>query len=323
MKVFLTGAGGFIGTSLVMALEKEGHEICNYDRAEPICPEHLDFWVQGDLMDPGKLKETLVDFAPAWVIHMAARTDCDERTTVEEGYQANTKGASNLLDAVRSSPSVKRLMVTSSQYVCGPERQPENDKDYFPATVYGWSKVETEKLTRAAELSCTWTLIRPVNIWGPYHARYCREFWRIAAAGLYFHPNVPAPTRTYGYIGNVVWQIMGLLKAPSEEVHGKVFYVGDQPIAIDRWTIGFAKELRGKAPPRIPYFVMKGLALVGDVISFFIRRPFLITSSRLRSMTTDYLSPIDETVDLLGEAPHSLEDGVRETAEWYKKQRKN
>lgn len=322
MKVFLTGAGGFIGTSLVMALEKEGHEICNYDRAEPICPELLDFWVQGDLMDPSKLKETMVDFAPDWVIHMAARTDCDENTTVEEGYQENTKGTSNLLAAVKSCPSVTRLMITSSQYVCGPGRQPENDEDYFPATVYGWSKVETEKLTRAADLSCTWTITRPVNIWGSYHARYCREFWRIAAAGLYFHPNVPAPTRTYGYIGNVVWQIMGILRAPSEKVHRKVFYVGDQPIAIDRWTIGFVKALRGKEPPRISYFVIKGLALAGDVISFFIRRPFFITSSRLRSMTTDYLSPIDDTVDLLGEAPYSLEEGIRETAEWYNKQRK-
>lgn len=272
-------------------------------------------------MDGGKLRESMVNYSPDWVVHLAARTDCDESTTVEEGYQENTKGTENLLEAVKGCSSVKCLMVTSSQYVCGPGRQPENDGDYFPHTVYGWSKVETEKLTRAAGLTCDWILIRPVNIWGAYHDRYSKEFWKIASAGLYVHPNVPAPTRTYGYIGNVIWQIMGLLEAPSEKVNRGVFYVGDPPISIDRWSIGFSKAFRGKEPPRIPLFVMKGLGLAGDAISFLIGRPFFITSSRLRSMTEDYLSSVDKTVELLGAAPYSLEEGIAETVEWYNKQR--
>lgn len=322
MKVFLTGASGFIGTNIVAELKRRGIEALNYDWVEPARGEDRDLWTRGDLMDPGALVKSMRDFQPDIVIHLAARTDCDENTTVEEGYQVNTTGTANLLEAVKSCPSTERLIVTSSQYVCGPGRQPENDEDYFPHTVYGWSKVETEKLTRAAGLSCAWTLIRPVNIWGPYHARYSDEFWKIAAAGLYFHPNVPAPTRTYGYIGNVVWQIMGLLDAPAEKVNGKVFYVGDQPITIDRWSIGFCRALRGKEPPRIPMFVMKILAKIGDFISVVIRRPFLLTSSRLKSMTADYLSPIDQTVDLLGESPYSLDEGIRETARWYMERRK-
>ena len=321
MKVFLTGASGFIGTNLVAELKRRGIEALNYDWAEPARGEDRDLWTRGDLMDPGALAKSMCGFRPDVVIHLAARTDCDENTTVEEGYQVNTIGTANLLEAVKSCPSAERLIVTSSQYVCGPGRQPANDEDYFPHTVYGWSKVETEKLVRAAGLSCTWTLIRPVNIWGPYHARYSDEFWKIAAAGLYFHPNVPAPTRTYGYIGNVVWQIMGLLDAPAEKVNGKVFYVGDQPITIDRWSIGFCRALRGKEPPRIPMFVMKILARIGDFISVVIRRPFLLTSSRLNSMTADYLSPIDRTVDLLGESPYSLDEGICETAQWYMERR--
>lgn len=223
MKIFLTGGSGFIGTNMVLSLVQNGHEVRNYDWSKPVCPEHLDYWIQGDLMDVDELKAAMLAFSPDWVIHLAARTDCDESATVEVGYRVNTKGTANLLEAVKACPSVERLIVTSTQYVCGPGRQPNNDEDYFPHTVYGWSKVEAERLTRSADLHCTWTVIRPVNIWGAYHARYGDEFWKIAAAGLYLHPNVPAPTRTYGYIGNVVWQIMGLLKAPSKDVGGKVF----------------------------------------------------------------------------------------------------
>lgn len=98
--------------------------------------------------------------------------------------------------------------------------------------------------------------------------------------------------------------------------------MGDHPIAIDRWSIGFCKAFRGKEPPRIPLILMKGLARLGDAISFFTRRPFLITSSRLESMTADYLSPIDKTVLLLGEPPYSLEDGIEETVRWYRAYRK-
>jgi len=316
-RVFLTGASGFIGTHFVNAFEKEGTTICNYDATSPLTDVHREHWIEGDIMDAAALEKALLDFAPNWVIHLAARTDCDEKTTVEKGYQVNTTGTANLLAAVKACECVERLIVTSSQYVCGPGRQPESDDDYFPHTVYGHSKVETERLTRAAELPCIWTLIRPVNIWGAYHARYGKEFWKVAAAGLYFHPDVPAPTRTYGYVGNVVWQVLGLLNADAEKVHGEVFYVGDQPIQIDRWSIGFCKALRGKEPPRIPMWAIGGLAKGGDVISKIIRRPFLITSSRLKSMTVDYFSPIDKTEDLLGSAPYSLEEGIEETASWY------
>ena len=115
---------------------------------------------------------------------------------------------------------------------------------------------------------------------------------------------------------------MGLLDAKKEDVHEQVFYVGDHPIRIDRWSIGFCEALRGKKPWRIPLFVIKGLALVGDGISAITRKPFLITSSRLKSMTVDYISPIDKTEALLGSAPHSLEEGIETTAKWYLEWRK-
>ena len=200
-KIFVTGGSGFIGTNLVSELESRGLEICNYDHSAPNIEDHKKYWTEGDLLDVSLMAKTVREFAPDCVVHLGARADCDENTTVEKGYQANTTGVANFLEAMKGCPGIERIIVTSTQYVCGPSRQPEHDEDFFPHTIYGQSKVETEKLTRAAGLESTWTIIRPVNIWGPYHARYCREFWKVAAKGWYVHPNVPAPTRTYGYIG--------------------------------------------------------------------------------------------------------------------------
>ena len=321
MKVFITGGSGFIGINLINSLEELGYSIVNYDILSPPIDAHKKYWFQGDIMDLKALKKKLSDFKPDWVIHLAARTDCDENTTVEDDYQLNTKGTANVLEAVGSVDSVRRLIITSTQYVCGPGRQPKDDSDYFPHTVYGHSKVETEKLTRSAELDTIWTIIRPVNIWGPHHQRYSNEFWRIASAGLYLHPDVSAPTRTYGYIGNVIWQMLTILNSPEEKVNKQVFYVGDDPIQIDRWSIGFFKAFRGKDPIKVPMKAMKILGYIGDVISVVIRRPFFITSSRLNSMTEDYISPVTKTKNLCGDAPYSLENGIEEVVNWYQKRK--
>ena len=41
-------------------------------------------------------------------------------------------------------------------------------------------------------------------------------------------------------------------------------------------------------------------------------------SSRLRSMTTNYDTPIAETFQLLGENPYTLEQGINETVQWLR-----
>jgi hypothetical protein len=62
--------------------------------------------------------------------------------------------------------------------------------------------------------------------------------------------------------------------------------------------------------------MVKGLALMGDVLRS-VHVPFPITSGRFRSMTSDYITPMDQTIAALGEAPWTLAAGVKETVRWY------
>ncbi|MEM1059844.1 MAG: NAD(P)-dependent oxidoreductase [Verrucomicrobiota bacterium] len=322
MRIFLTGASGFIGTNYLNDVLEKGWEPCNFDHSPPTLEAHRSCWVRGDILDAEALKQAMADFAPEAVLHLAARTDCDENTTVKQGYRTNTHGTAHLLAAIQATPSVRRAVITSSQFVCGPGRLPEHDEDYFPHTVYGQSKVETEQLTRASNLDCCWTLIRPTNIWGPYHARYGKEFWRIVALNLYLHPGLPTPTRCYGYVGNIIWQINRLLERNDEEVCGQTFYVGDRPTDIIHWIEGFHRELTGREKLLVmPPWVLRSIAKAGDGISAITGKPFYLTSSRLHSMSTDYLTPMDKTFDTLGEPPFSLEEGIRASANWYREQK--
>jgi GlcNAc-P-P-Und epimerase len=317
---FLTGASGFIGTNLVSALLDSGWRVINFDSATPLNSAHLPSHRRGDILDFVGLSMALKETQPDVFIHLAARTDCSQNATVQHEYAANTAGTRNVLDAIKSTSSIKRAIITSSQYVCGPGRLPTSDTDYFPDTTYGKSKVITEQLTRSATLPCSWILIRPVNTWGPYHMRYAREFWEIVRRGWYFHPNLRSPVRCYGHVGNVIWQIQRLLDLPDASVHGRVFYVGDRPEPIDRWVFGFHRAIRGREPRMLPAALMRGIALLGDVVVALTGRPFFLTRSRLRSMTQDYLVDNTETFRVLGEPPWSLEQGIDQTVDWLKRE---
>ena len=316
---FLTGASGFIGTNLVPTLIAAGWRVINYDSVPPLRSAHQPHHRRGDILDSAALVRALQEFQPEAVIHLAARTDCREDTTIND-YVVNTHGTRHVLEAIKKTASVKRAIITSSQYVCGPGRLPVSDTDYFPTTTYGASKVIAEQLTRAADLPFSWVIIRPVNTWGPYHMRYAREFWEIVRRGWYFHPNLRSPIRCYGHVGNVTWQIQRLLDLPDASIHQRVLYVGDRPAPIDRWVFGFHRAIRGAEPRKLPAAVLHALALIGDSISVVTRRPFFLSSSRLRSMTEDYLVENAETFRLLGEPPWTLDQGIRQTVDWLRQE---
>lgn len=323
MKVLVTGGSGFIGTNLMELLIARGHSVLNIDIIHPCDRSQKSYWWPVDIMDSQRVLDAFASFEPDWVVHLAGRADCDENTTVEEGYTANTIGHQNVLDAIKATPSIQRAVITSSQYVCGPGHYPKDAFDYAPATVYGQSKVISEQLTYKADLKCVWSIIRPTNIWGPWHARYRREFWKIAYKNLYFHPGGAPVVRCYGYVGNLVNHVEKILLGDADTVDKKVFYLSDLPEDIYHWANAFCHALCGRPARKVPRPILRTLGLVGDFVSFLIRKPFYITSSRVDSMTSDYLVPgwIEQTLALLGPPKFNLDEGVRQTANWFLRDR--
>ena len=254
-------------------------------------------------------------FKPELIVHLAARADVDGKTI--DDYKVNTDGTKNILEAINSSQSIKRAVITSTQFVNQYNGLPKNDEDYAPHTVYGESKVITEQLTRKANLKCSWTIIRPTNVWGPWHWRYPYEFWKVIAEGKYFHPKNQNVFRSYGYVGNVCSQISKILKIDEHLVNKKVYYVGDEPVNILDWVNEFSIQQTGKNVKQIDKRFMKLIALFGDVLKF-INVKFPLTSSRFKSMSTSNETPMSKTFDVLGLPKYDLKEGVQKTIEWLK-----
>jgi nucleoside-diphosphate-sugar epimerase len=318
-RVLITGGSGFIGMHLTSLLREHGYDVLNVDVKAPAETSLALLWRDCSILDVGKLEAAFAEFQPQAVVHLAANAAVSARSL--DDYRCNTEGTANVLEACRKTPSVKRVIVTSTQHVRRPgSEKTESDSDYKPYMHYGESKVITEQLTRDADLPCIWTIIRPTTIWGPWHMSLAEGFWRLLVEGKYFHPAEDKVYRSYGYVKNTAWQIEQLLKAAPDAIHGHVFYVADGNIQQQEWVEAFAQRLTGHKVRKVPLFVIHGLALAGDVLRK-VGINFPMFSTRYRNLVTSNPVPIEPTLQLLGTPPYTLEQGVDDTAKWLEHHR--
>ena len=315
-RLLITGGSGFIGTNLISEIDRrDRYEALNLDIAPPKFVSKSVRYRRCDLLDRRTVEQSFAEFQPTHVVNLAGRTDMFGATV--DDYAANHVGTQNVIAAIRKTSSVENVVFTSSQYVVGPGRPPDGDEDYRPHTIYGQSKVETEKAIRGAHLSVSWSIIRPTNIWGRWHPRYPREFWRVLKQGRYVHPGGAPVTRCYGYVGNIVDQILTILAHENGSLNGKTYYLGDPPIDIYEWTNAFSLELTGKPVRVVPRPVLLAMAKFGDMV-IKCGGHFPIFSSRFHSMTEDYITPMEPTYAALGPPLISMKEGVHETVEWLR-----
>lgn len=316
-RVLITGGSGFVGTHVVERLREDATTaISNLDIAEPKLGSHRGLWKPLDILDEPALQRAADAFAPTDIVHMAARTDTNGRSLCD--YGVNTIGTRNVLAAAKRCKGVRVIMV-STQFVVGPGQSADRDDDYRPHTVYGKSKALAEEAVRKAEFDGAWIIVRPTNIWGPWHPRYPAECWRVIKHGLYLHPGRRPVIRSYGYVRNVAEQIARILELATAAVHRRTLYLGDSPIDVFEWVDAFSRALISRPARVVPRPLLLSLALAGE-IARRIGIPAPLFRSRYRSMIEDYPTPMSRTFELIGFPPVSLEQGVNETVAWLRAQ---
>jgi GlcNAc-P-P-Und epimerase len=315
-RVLVTGTSGFIARHLAKHLLESGYEVHGLDRI-PSGTSHAGYTEHVcDLLDARRLAETVQAVAPQAVLHLAARTDLDETRDLG-GYAANIDGVSNLLAAIAATPSVTRAICTSSQLVCRLGYRPRHDEDYQPSTLYGQSKVETERRWRAADgAGRTWCIVRPTTIWGPGMNPHYLRFMSMVRDGRYFHISGDPTPKSYGFVGNTVHQYRRLLEAPPEAVNRRTFYLADAPPTTQQeWAEDFRRALSGRRIPTMPRWMARSLALGGDLLGAAGVR-FFFTSFRLGNVVTPSVADLGPTNAVCGPPPFDRYTGVETTARW-------
>lgn len=322
-RYLVTGGSGFIGTNMVADLLARKLPVLSIDIKEPQCPDHRTVFEHVDIREADDFRDIFDRFQPTHVIHLAARTDLDEKTDIE-GYAANTRGVENLVRLLSESETVERCIFASSKLVCRNGYTPKSDDDYCPNTLYGQSKMIGEKIVKSAtDMNCQWCIVRPTSIWGPWFDIPYRGFFLLVIRGWYFHPGDINPPRSFGYVGNCIYQLNKLLEAPSEKFCGKVFFVSDYEQYRSReWADLIAVRSRGRKVRTVPTALIRLAARGGDVLKCCGVRNPPITSFRLDNMSMDTAQvPLEPMKDITGSLPFSLEQGVDETLKWLRENR--
>lgn len=310
-RILITGGSGFIGTHLVRALVAQGATVLNVDRRLT----SNDARVQEqpvDLLDRPALQKAFSEFAPTAVLNLAAETDIERSPAA---FKVNTLGLEHVAACVQQFAPSAKLIHFSTQLVVQPGHEPKADDDLMPYTVYGESKAEAERWLRGNGQDFDWTIVRPTTVWGPGHPTFSRSIWRYLRKRYYMLPAGADPIRSYGYVDNVVFQTMRLLELPAENTRHMTYYVGDEPVRSSQWLDAFSVALSGKPVRRIPFALLRGLALAGEGAKK-LKLPSPINLGRLYRMTSDYPVPMERTFRDLGRGPVSLMEGVNRTKAW-------
>lgn len=134
---FVTGATGLVGSWLVRRLVAAGADVVCLIRdwvpnSELVRSGDLDRVkvVRGDLRDQGLLERTLGEYEIDTVIHLAAQTivGIANRNPIST-FETNIQGTWALLEACRHTPSVRQIVVASSDKAYGDQETLPYDED--------------------------------------------------------------------------------------------------------------------------------------------------------------------------------------------------
>ena len=314
-KFLVTGSSGFIGTNLINRLKVLGSQVLGIDKKEPIA-SNTDVHQNCDLNDYLTLQKIIKDYQPTIIIHLAARTDLDGTCLAD--YKDNTEAVDNLCKAIIEGGSCQKVLFASSMLVCVAGYVPKNRTDYCPSTIYGESKVITENIINSyVEKLPSHTIFRPTSIWGTYFKEPYRNFFDMVLAQRFIRIGSCSAKKTYGYVENSCNQILSL---SSYEDSDDVYYIGDEALNANDWSLLIASKANIKKPIKAPFPVIKLAALAGDFLKL-LGIKFPLTTFRLNNMMTSNIYDPLPIININLFDAISLEQGVENTIKFLNKEK--
>jgi nucleoside-diphosphate-sugar epimerase len=170
VKLLVTGATGFLGSTLVPLLRAQGHEVRAMSRSG-----EGEGAVKGDVRDAQSIRAALDGCEGLY--HLAGLVSRDPKDA-RKMYELHVDGTRNLLRAAREA-GVKRVVLASSSGTIGVSklRRIATEADDYPIeTVGGWpyylSKIYEEKIAiEAARSGLPVVILNPSLLLGPGDAR--------------------------------------------------------------------------------------------------------------------------------------------------------
>lgn len=316
-KIIVTGGSGFIGTNLIDQLLEDNIELVNIDIKPPKKADHLPFWIDCDIRDLEHLETLLQEFQPTIIVHLAAKTDLNGKFLSD--YSANIDGVKNLINASTKCNNIRLVLYISTRLVNKIGYQPKSDNDYTPTTLYGESKALGEKIIRAssANIPYSWIILRPTSIWGPWFGTPYNDFFMTIIRSLYFHPKGYSIKKSFGYIGNTIYELTKLISDFPSKFNHKTLYLCDfNPIDVYQWAKSIALLQGVRSPFEVNLGFLKFIAKCGDFLKKVGYKEPPLTSFRLNNIITNMVYDTKDLEAFCGPLPFNQQEGILATLDW-------
>ncbi len=309
-RVFITGGGGFIGSSLAEPL-LENNEVVIYDNFSRDSLQHKSYKghanltvIKGDVLDYEHLRDAIQ--GADVIVHCAAIAGID--TVIHSPVatmRVNMIGSANLLQAAADLPRCDRVVCFSTSEIFG--QHAFRSDETSPAEIgqlgearwtYAVSKLAEEHLALAYHRDCglPTTVVRPFNIYGP--GQIGEGAMRIFVQHALKNETIEihgdgTQIRAWCYVDDMVEGTLLTMEHP--DAIGESFNIGNQRAVVTIYGLASA--------------VVRVLRSESEII--FTRKDYADVELRIPS--------VNKAREVIGfEAKIDLEEGIRRSAEYYR-----
>ena len=324
MKVLVTGGTGFTGKALVHRLIEMGHQVVALDYKEGLKTQEIRDWgaevVLGSVTDMDVVRRAVEG---AEVVHHVAAAFREMDVPESYYHEVNVGGTRNVLQAALDE-GVRKVIYCSTCGVHGNVDHPPADEDapIRPADYYQRTKWEAEPVAREFfERGLRTTILRPAAIYGPGDPERFFLIFKRVAGGTF--PMFGSGRTLYHplYIDNLVDAF--ILAMEEGRGDGEAYLIADeQYLEIEDLVRRVGKALG--VDVKIPHYPVWPVVVAGHVVEkackpFGINPP--IFPRRVDWYRQNRAFRIDKARRDLGYQPRvGIDEGLRRTAEWYRRE---
>jgi dihydroflavonol-4-reductase len=321
--VLVTGANGFVGSHLVDRLLERGRAVrCLVRRSSNLRylkDARLGFAYGG--LDEATDWQAALDGVET-VYHVAGVTFARR---ARDYFEVNQRGTESLLAAaLKHRGQIKKFVLVSSLAAIGPARDGaavDEETRPAPITPYGQSKLMGEEAVRAVGDLLPCTIVRPPAVYGPRDYALLELFKAIARGMM---PMIGRYDKRVSLVHARDLAAGIVLAGESSRSSGRAYFISSDEVYSMRGLAARIAEMMGRRTRSvvIPRPLAFGVALAAEGVAALTRKPPVINRDKVRDLSERcWGCSIARAKSELGYNPQiPIEEGLRETIDWYKRE---